>query len=46
MKSEFLTSHGKILLAIYSNEGCIVKEAVQVFLSAPSLKRDTTIYYY
>jgi len=28
MKSEFLTAHGKILLAIYSNEGCIVKEAV------------------
>jgi len=29
MKSEFLAAHGKILLVIYSNEGCIVKEALE-----------------
>ncbi|ADB87185.1 MarR family winged helix-turn-helix transcriptional regulator [Saccharolobus islandicus] len=36
MKSEFLTAHGKILLAIYSNEGCTVKEALERSYLAPN----------
>ncbi|QXJ27112.1 Transcriptional regulator, wHTH [Saccharolobus shibatae B12] len=36
MKSEFLTAHAKVLLAIYNNQGCTVKEALEKSSLAPN----------